>query len=206
MTAQEEEQKRPQPTELPAAVKAAPRLEPPIPSEPTVAPSRSIIFDKPHSDFASFHESYVRHYIALADTKAGVVFTLAAGIIGYLVNNDDIQDTILAPSCSAEFVISILAFLFLGLVTALAFLVIAPRLTVSSNEGLVFFGAVAKKATGEIYLRELAASTEQSLTEARLKHCYDTAKICSRKYDFLKKAIWLTPPSLLLALLTILLK
>lgn len=83
MTAQEEEQKRLQPIELLPALQAAPRLEPPIPSEPDVAPSRAFVFGEPHSEFASFHEGYVRHYIALADTKAGVIFTLAAGVIGY---------------------------------------------------------------------------------------------------------------------------
>lgn len=206
MTAQEEEQKRPQPTDLPPALKAAPRLEPPIPSEPAVAPSRQFPLDKAHSDFASFHEGYVRHYIALADTKAGVIFALASGIIGYLLNDDNVQILLLSPSCSTEFVISILALLFLGVVATLAFLVFAPRLADPSKEGLVFFGAVADKTTSDKYVQDVAGSTEQDLTKARLKHCYDTASVCARKYKLLKAAILLTPLSLLFALLSTLLK
>ena len=206
MTAQEEEQKRLQPIELLPALQAAPRLEPPIPSEPDVAPSRAFVFGEPHSEFASFHEGYVRHYIALADTKAGVIFTLAAGVIGYLLNIDDIQATLLAPTCSAFFAFSLLALLSLGTVAALAFLVIAPRLASPSNEGLVFFDSVARRTKGEEYAQDIGAHTEDDLTEARLKHCYDISRVCSRKYGFLKKAIWLTPPSLMFALLTILLK
>ncbi len=205
MTGQEEDKRRSTPPKLPPALEAAPRLEPPVPTEPEVAPSHAARFGKEHSDFAAFHEGYIRHYIALADTKAGVIFTLAAGIIGYLINDDEIQATIVAPSCSSAFFVLILALLSLGLVAALAFFVIAPRLSAPSNEGLVFFGAVAKKASSEDFVTEITASPDERLTEARLKHCYDTATVCFRKYELLKVAIWLTPISLLLALVSTLL-
>ena len=206
MTGQEEDKKRSAPSQLPPALEDAPRLEPPVPTEPEVTPSQMARFGKEHSDFASFHEGYIRHYIALADTKAGVLFTLAAGIIGYLLNDHQIQATITAPSCSSEFVVLILALLSLVLVAALAFFVIAPRLSAPSGEGLVFFGAVAKKASSDDFLTEIAASPDERLTEARLKHCYDTAKVCSRKYELLKAAIWLTPISLLFVLLSLFVK
>ncbi len=205
MTGQEEDKKRSTPSDLPPALEAAPRIEPPLLTEPAIAPSQTARFGKEGSDFASFHEGYIRHYIALADTKAGVIFTLAAGVIGYLLNDEDIQATIVVPSCSSGFVVLILALLSLGLVSALAFFVIAPRLSSPSNEGLVFFGSVAKKASSEDFVTEIANSSEDRLTEARLKHCYDTAVVCSRKYALLKAAIWLTPISLLLALLSMLL-
>lgn len=204
MTGQEENKKRSTPPRLSPALEAAPRLEPPVLTEPEVVPFRSASFGKEHSDFATFQEGYIRHYIALADTKAGVIFALAAGIIGYLLNDDEIRATILAPSCSSEFVVTILALASLGIVAALTFFVVAPRLSAPSNEGLVFFGAVAKKASSDDFLSEIKASSDEQLIEARLKHCYDTATVCSRKYEILKAAIWLTPISLLFALFTLL--
>ena len=204
MTGQEEDSKRSTPPKLTPALEAAPRLEPPVLTEPGVAPSKTARFGKEHSDFAAFHEGYIRHYIALADTKAGVIFALAAGIIGYLLNDDEMRDTILAPSCSSEFVALTLALGSLALVTALTFFVVAPRLTASSNEGLVFFGAVAKRKSSDDFLSDIASASDEQLTEARLKHCYDTAKICSQKYELLKTAIWLTPISLFFALVSVL--
>jgi hypothetical protein len=204
MTGQEEDRKRSTPPKLSPALEAAPRLEPPVVTEPEVAPSKTDKLGKEHSDFATFHEGYIRHYITLADTKAGVIFALAAGIIGYLLNDDEIQATILAPSCSSEFVVPVLALASLGIVAALTFFVVAPRLSAPSDEGLVFFGAVAKKTSSDDFLSEIGASSDEQLIEARLKHCYDTATVCSQKYELLKAAIWLTPISLLFALFTLL--
>lgn len=204
MTGQEEDRKRSTPPKLSPALEAAPLLEPPVLTEPEIAPSKTASFEKEHSDFATFHEGYIRHYIALADTKAGVILALAGGIIGYLLNDDEIQATILVPTCSSEFVVPILALASLGIVAALTFFVVAPRLSAPSNEGLIFFGAVAKKASSDEFLFEIGASSDDQLIEARLKHCYDTAKVCSRKYEILKAAIWLTPISLLFTLFTLL--
>lgn len=203
MTGQEEGRKRSTPPKLTLALKAAPRLEPPVLTEPEVVPSKTARLGKEHSEFVTFHEGYIRHYIALADTKAGVIFTLSAGIMGYLLNDNEIKSAIIAPSCSFKFFAPILALVLLGLVAALAFLVIAPRLSAPSKEGIVFFGAVAKKASSDDFLSEIEASSDEQLTEARLKHCYDTAAICSGKYKILKTAIWLTPVGLLLALFTL---
>lgn len=204
MTGQEEDRKRSTPFKLSPALEAAPRLQPPIPTEPEVAPSKIASFGKEHSDFATFHEGYSRHYIALADTKAGVIFALTAGIIGYLLKDTEIQTTILAPSWSCQFFFPILALTSLGIVAALTFFVVAPRLSAPSNEGLVFFGAVAKKASSGEFSAEIGASSNEQLVEARLKHCYDTAMVCSRKYKLLKAAIWVTPISLLFTLVTLL--
>lgn len=204
MTGQEEDGRRSTPPKLSRALEAAPRLEPPVLTDPEVAPSEMARFGKEHADFATFHEGYIRHYIALADTKAGVIFALAAGIIGYLLNDKETRATILAPSCSSEFVVTILALASLGIVAALTFFVVAPRLSAPSGEGLVFFGAVAKRASSEDFLSEIRASSEDQLIEERLKHCFDTASVCFRKYELLKAAIWLTPISLLFTLFAVL--
>jgi|Laugresu1bdmlbsd_1035121.scaffolds.fasta_scaffold03129_2 hypothetical protein len=201
MTAQQEPEPQ-KSTGLTEALATAPLLDRSIPVPPTLEPSPLLNFGQAKADFAAFHESYVRHYIALADTKAGVIFTLTAGVLGYLINIDEVRAALLAPAFSKVFVFSGLALLFLGAAATLSFLVIAPRLSSASNEGLVFFGAVAARERADQYLQNIAASSEEDLTKARISHCYDVSKICSRKYGLLKKAIWLTPVSLILALST----
>lgn len=204
MTGQEEDSGRPSPSRVLPELETAPRLEPPVPSEPMVAPSQRARPEAMHADFASFHEGYVRHYIALADAKAGVVFTLAGGLLGYLLADAGNRATITEPVLSFEFVTIMLALVSLLTMAALAFFVIAPRLSIKSNEGLVYFGAVAKKTSSDDFLAEVASCSGERLVEARLIHCYDTAVICARKYELLKVAIWLTPLSLLFVLISLL--
>lgn len=199
MTTQQQSERQ-QSAGLTEALATAPLLDPPSPVPATLEPSALLTFGQAEADFAAFHESYVRHYIALADTKAGVIFTLTAGVLGYLINVDEVRTALLAPAFSKVFVFSGLALLVLGAAATLSFLVIAPRLSSASNEGLVFFGAVAARERADEYLQDIAASSQEDLAKARLRHCYDISKICSRKYGLLKKAIWLTPVSLLLAL------
>lgn len=158
-----------------------------------------------HGEFASFHEQYVRHYIQLADAKAGVCFGLISAVLGYLVSNHEVQTLILKPSCTAKFGITAMAILLLITAGAYAFAVIAPRLTSSTGEGLVFFGAVARRDSGNSYIVDVASRSFAELTALRLKHCFDTSKVCNRKYELLKVAIWLSLPGLGFALAALLL-
>lgn len=146
-----------------------------------------------HADFAEFHEQYIRHYIAFADTKAGVIFTLAAGLFGFLLGDEAVKKALFEPESFCTFAIPALSLFLLTLTASFAFLVIAPRLSSKSGEGLVFFGAVADRKSATEYIFDVGSSSIQELTEARLKHCYDIAVICQQKYKFLKYAIWITP-------------
>ncbi|MEJ7925992.1 Pycsar system effector family protein [Sphingobium sp. AN641] len=186
---------------VPPEIGNAPRLEPPPSSMPSLEPMPTNGLDLHHAEFASFHEDYVRHYIALADTKAGVCFGVMSAVVGYLVSQDKVQAFIVAPACTAQFGIVASALLFLIVAAGCAFAVIAPRLDSVTGESIVFFGAVAKRKSGDDYIREIAARSESEMTAIRLKHCFDVSKVCSRKYAFLKAAIWLALPGLALALL-----
>lgn len=190
---------------VPPEIDNAPRIELP----PTVAPSLEQLptsgLELHHAEFASFHEDYVRHYIELADAKAGVCFGLMSAVLGYLVSQDKVQAIIISPAWTAQFGIVLSSVLFLIAATGCAFAVIAPRLSSVTGEGIVFFGAVAKRKSGDDYIREITACSESEMTAIRLKHCFDVSKVCARKYGFLKAAIWLTLPGLGLTMLAILL-
>ena len=174
-------------------------------AEPWREPTPTSGVEAHHGEFASFHEQYVRHYIQLADAKAGLCFGLISAVLGYLVNQNEVQSLILKPSFTAEFGIALIALLFLLAAAAAAFAVIAPRLSSLTGEGIVFFSAVAKRASGNDYVADVASHSPAELTALRLKHCFDTSKVCDRKYRLLKAAIWLALPGLGLALVTLLL-
>lgn len=192
-------------TPVPPEIGHGPRLDAVPATEPTLEQMPTNGLDLHHSEFAAFHEQYVRHYIQLADAKAGFCFGLFTALLGYLVSKDAVQRVLLNPLCTLEFGVASLAFLLLLAAAACAFIVIAPRLASPTGEGIVFFGAVAQRASGNDYIVDVAGHSPAELTALRLKHCFDTSKICERKYGFLKAAIWLAMPALGFVLITLLL-
>lgn len=141
-----------------------------------------------HLDFAAFHEGYVRHYITLADTKSGLMFGSVIGLITFLTRNDHFKKAISSPNCSWIFCEATLAMVFLILSAASAAYAIAPRRR-GSGEGIVFFDAVAAYPSAEAYVEAIAHRSKIQLTAARLRHCFDVSRACSRKYDMLRRAI-----------------
>jgi len=168
--------------------------------ESSSSPKETVLEDY-HGTFAEFHEGYVRAYIALADTKAAWTFAVSSGVLAYLLGSDNSRALLLNPSWTPQFVIGATAVLFLSLSSVCSFLVIAPRLSVPSGDGVVFFGHVAARPTAAKFVSDIAKLKFGDIIEARLRHAYDVAKICDRKYGLLRKAIWLGFPGLLSALL-----
>jgi hypothetical protein len=204
MTSQEADRERAA-AGTPSEVSQAPGSDVAQATQPSLMPMPTSGLEVHHGEFASFHEQYVRHYIQLADAKAGLCFSLISAVLGYLVSKDEVQTLILKPSSSAEFGIAASAMLVLLAAAACAFAVIAPRLSSPTREGIVFFGAVARRPSGNDYVADVASLSSAEMTALRLKHCFDTSKVCDRKYSFLKAAIWLALPGLGLALVTLLL-
>ena len=80
-------------------------------------------------------------------------------------------------SGTAEFGIAAIAMLLLLAAAACAFAVIAPRRSSPAGEGIVFFGAVAQRASGNDYVADVASRSPTELTALRLKHCFDPLNI-----------------------------
>lgn len=191
--------------QVPLEIEQAPHLDAAASAEPSLELTPMSGLEAHHDDFASFHEQYVRHYIQLADAKASLSFGSISAFLGYLANKDEVQELLLKPSCTAEFGIVALGILLLLAAATCAFAVIAPRLSSPTGEGIVFFGAVAQRASGNDYVADVVSRSPAELTALRLKHCFDTSKVCDRKYRLLKAAIWLALPGVGLGLLSLLL-
>ncbi len=142
-----------------------------------------------HAEFANFHEGYVRNYIALADSKATLALGVTAGLLTYLFSLPKFHDLIVSPVWKALVVQALISSLFLALSSACAVLVITPRLTPTGEE-IVFFGSVAMYASSDSYMKQIARRSDAELTAARIHHCYEISKVCVRKYDMLRRAIW----------------
>lgn len=190
---------------IPPEIENAPGIAAPPAVTATIEPVRGSPLEAHHSEFATFHEGYIRHYIQLADTKAGVGFGIVSGVLAYLLGKNAVRDVLLHPALTAKFGITLVAVLFLSASATCAFLVIAPRLgSPRGDAGLVFFGDVAGRASGDEHVSDIASRSESDLTAARLRHCFDVARVCTRKYALLKKSIWLALPGLILALVAFL--
>ncbi|GGO93655.1 Pycsar system effector family protein [Stakelama pacifica] len=186
-------------------VRSAPSLAVPETGRGEIVPSSLSPLEEHHADFAGFQEGYVRDYISLADTKAAWTFTIASGVLVYLIGTEKIKDALLAPVLSWPYASLIVSVLLLVISAFFSFRVVAPRLASKSGEGIVFFGSVAAKDDAANYVSEVAAHDPAAITEARLKHCFDVSKVCDGKYASLKKAIWFGLPALAVTLVAIVL-
>ncbi len=186
-------------------VRSAPSLAVPEAGRGEIVQSSVSPLEEHHADFAAFQEDYVRNYILLADTKAAWTFTIASGVLAYIIGTDQTKDALLAPVLSWPYATLIASLLLLIVSAFFSFRVVAPRLDSKSGEGIIFFGSVAAKDDATRYVSEVAAYGPAEITEARLKHCFDVSKVCDGKYASLKKAIWFGLPALAVTLVAVLL-
>lgn len=188
---------------VPPEIEAAPHIGVPLRGVGELKATGGEKLEEYHGAFAEFHEGYVRDYIGLADAKAGLAFALASGVLAYFLGNDQIRALLATPTCSFAFVICLLSTVLLTVSAVFSFLVIAPRLSSPSNEGIVFFGAVAGRRNAIEYISDVAGFSSRDIIEARLKHCFDISRVCSQKYAQLRRAIWVGLPGLILALVAV---
>jgi hypothetical protein len=185
-------------------IQHAPSISVPLSGVPLLKADPALELQEYHASFADTHNSYVSEMIALADTKGAWAFALTSGVLAYVLGDAAVQQILSTPTWSPKFaLVATCIFLLVGSAGA-AFLTIAPRLSSPSGEGIVFFGAVARNADSSHYVDAVARTNARGITEAKLKHSYDISRICSRKYDYLRRAIWLGMLGLVNALLVML--
>lgn len=147
-------------------------------------------YSKWHADFADFEEGYLRHYIAFADTKAAVVFGVTSTLIGFLLANKNYISLIESGVYNVATLLAVLACMGLAVSAIFAISVVIPRLP-KGAEGIIFYGAIQRLASGDAYQRKVKACGEDDLIDARLDHCYTLSGICWKKYICLRAAIWI---------------
>lgn len=142
-----------------------------------------------HETLPKFQEQYISKYIALADTKAMWTFAAASGTLLYLSNKINISN-IDFKDFGSLIALTIMALIILSLIYACytAFRTIRPNTATNNTDNLIFFGAVAKFPTAEKYIEAVRATSEEQLFEKRLTHCHDLAKVCTAKYQYLKRS------------------
>ena len=180
----------------------APKLASPSEPQGELVPDNCASLDSAHGAFSDFHADYVGRHIELADTKATWIFAIMSGGIAYCASNDKIRSAALLPSWSYSFLLTAFMFLLMGITAAFAFFVIAPRLR-TSGEGIVYFGAVASFKSARDYADNIGSRSEAELYDARLRHCYDLATVCQKKYKWLGRAMPFGAIALPLLLLTL---
>lgn len=151
------------------------------------------------TEFANFQESYVRHYIGLADTKAALLLGLMSTFIAHLFSKPEFNSLIFKPTCTWPSWLAWTSTISIIAGAGFASWVIAPRLK-STGEGLVFFGAVRAHKKSGAYVNAVRLAGPDQLAEARLRHCFDVSDVCWRKYFHLRLAIWLSVAGLVISL------
>ena len=142
-----------------------------------------------HLRFADFHENYLRHYIALADTKAGATFTVTSGVLTYLLSSTKLLTAINGGSWESKTLFALVAAALLVASSGFSFFVILPRKNRTQAEGFIYFGTVARLANVDSFVRKVTSTGLVGLVNSRLKHCYDLARICDRKYVWLRRGM-----------------
>lgn len=151
------------------------------------APSQADLGSK--AEFATNHASYISTYIGLADTKAAWVFAIPTAAIAYLSTQQEVWTLLTLPGRCGTKVLAVIAVVLLLLSAGAAFAVIVPRLA-GASDGIVYFGAVARRKSASAYLADLAPLSEGALIDACLSHNFELARVCRRKYAALRIAMW----------------
>ncbi|WP_434991134.1 Pycsar system effector family protein [Xanthomonas melonis] len=143
-----------------------------------------------HLRFAEAQQTYISGYIQLADTKCAWSFAVAATLAGYTLTNSS------SPLLQANgnFFLRSICLVAVGLLitsAVYAFRGIAPRLKSTLSTNLFFFGTVAAYNYSSDFITASQKCSAADLTEIRLRHNYDIAKICRKKYGLLKRGLWL---------------
>ena len=157
-------------------------------------------------DFARHIHLYVRDYIRLADQKAALVFAFTSALLAFLYDQKLHERWLSYPKHWSA--LDLVAFLSMAsLFTALTFsvLVVLPRLA-KSHVGYVFFKSIKEFESASEYANSGTREDEKQLAISILRHTYDIARVCSRKYTFLSLAIWASAIGVLLTVITLLAK
>jgi hypothetical protein len=101
-------------------------------------------------------------------------------------------------------ILSFLATVCLVLSVLACIATVIPRLK-GSRQGLIFFAAIHEYDSSHDYVSEVMGQSLSDLCEAKLKHIYELATVCEKKYDMLKKGQWLGLIGLVASLLLLIL-
>jgi len=147
--------------------------------------------DKAQWLFACETHKYVREFINSADNKAQRYIAFSSAILVWLMNvkeNIKFWD-IPAKEWRLLEVLNFVSLSGLSICILLSLVAILPRLK-GSKKGIIFFESVAEHEVSTDYLSDVLKKNEQELVIEELKHVYELSNICSKKFFWLKIAVW----------------
>lgn len=136
-------------------------------------------------NYAEEIHQYIRGYIQTADQKAAFFFATFAALLTYQNSNGYLTIWISNPKMW-DFV---QFFAFLSSVgflisTILCIFVVIPRLK-GTKRGIIYFNAIIEYSSQQEYAQDVLSQIPNKLCEEKLKHAYELAQICSKKYKVL---------------------
>lgn len=142
-------------------------------------------------EFAGDLHSYLLQNITWADAKAAFLFAGAGGLLAYLHNRGvtkKIMPALFEVPNTLGNTIGMIAVTGLLLAAGAALATFWPR-TGGSAEGIVFWKAIATKfQTGHSFAETVLGRNGRSLTEAKLQHCWELARVCKQKFEWVNIA------------------
>ena len=133
---------------------------------------------------------YIREYIRSADQKAAFFFATFSALLAYLNSSGYLTVWVSNPtSWRLTEVLSFFATVGFLVSAFCCLFVVIPRLS-GSRRGLVFFNAIIEYPTQQDFVTDVMETSPNKLNEEKIKHVYDIAKVCNRKYKVLRLGLW----------------
>ncbi len=148
-------------------------------------------------------------YIRAADTKAAVVASMNVFILGLIILRWEALDfgiDALSVSRSAQLLAlgALSGLVSFGTTGAAAMPYLFSPSSKSDSRSILFFGDVAKHANGGDYLLHISSYKPDDLERELASQAHALSVGASRKYRFLKYAVWTTISALILTTLSFL--
>ncbi len=159
------------------------------PSQDALAPAAKDDDTRPE-DFARHVHEYLSGYVGLADRKAAFVFAYSVALLGLVHGGAATEHVLkLAGNRSAINIIASVAVSALVVALAFAAATIWPRMR-GASDGLIFWKAIRKRANAADYAGAVARLEPARVVDEVLRHCYELAGVCERKYRTLNWALF----------------
>lgn len=136
--------------------------------------------------FAEETHKYIREYIGMADKKAVFFFAASTAMLAYL-NSEGFVNYWIKPPTDWRLIdmLSLIATFGLSISALFSMATVYPRMK-GSRRSIVFFGGIAECGDEKDYVAEVTRQSIADIIERKLRHVYELASICDRKYRSLK--------------------
>ena len=161
--------------------------------------------NKLQSLFAWESHKYHRDFLNNADNKAHRYIVFATAFLIWMLKSGNYTSFLLVSfvEWKGYDFISLLSILTLCACIGLSLLALTPTLK-GSKKGIIYFGSVAEHETKMDYLNDVLHKNEQGIVAEVVKHGYELAKICNKKFQKLQFATWCGGIGLILGIILIL--